>query len=240
LGMKPKILVYTHTDVDWVWPYWFKQTDKYLSDYDKIMLVNDPSKVDREDYQVVSYSDKNKYTERFVEALDKLHPEEVVILHHEDMFLYDTPNYTVIEELSELVKEDKAHFIKLIRLGEIRKAALHESLSENPLNLMFAIQPTICKVKNLRTVYAETPGDTIWQFEANSSDTMIENEFSSYYTFTEGEKLRGMAHYDSTIYPYVATAVVKGEWNVLEYAAELGELFKEKEYEDTPSYWSER
>jgi hypothetical protein len=238
--MKPKILVYTHTDVDWVWPFWFKQTDKYLADYDKIMFVNDPYAVERDDYQVIPYFDDNTYTKRFVECLDKLHPEEIVILHHEDMFLYDTPNHRLISELSELVKEDKAHFIKLIRLGEIRRTALHESLSENPLNLMFAIQPTICKVKNLRTVYAETPGDTIWQFEANSSDIMIENEFSSYYTFTEGEKLRGMAHYDSTVYPYVATAVVKGEWNTAEYPDELDRLFKEKERDDTPLYWSER
>ena len=238
--MKPKILVYTHTDVDWVWPYWFKQTDKFLSDYDKIMLVNDPYAVEREDYQVIRYSDENKYTDRVVEALDKLHPEEVVIFHHEDMFLYDTPDYELIAELSDLVKEDKAHFIKLIRVGDIKESYLHDSLSENPSNLLFAIQPTICKVKNLKEVYANTEGDTIWQFEERSTNTIIDKEFLTFYTFTEGEELRGMAHYDSIIYPYIATAVVKGEWNKIEYPKELHKIFDEYERQNTPSHWSER
>ena len=238
--MKPKILVYTHTDVDWVWPYWFKQADKFLSDYDKIMLVNDARKVNREDYQVIEYSDKNKYTTRVVEALDKLHPEEVVMFHHEDMFLYDNPNHKLIAELSDLVKEDKAHFIKLIRVGDIKETHLHTSLSENPSNLLFAIQPTICKVKNLREVYANTKGETIWQFEEMSTETIIDKEFLTYYTFTEGDELRGSAHYDSAIYPYVATAVVKGKWNKAEYPEELRNIFDEHERESRPTHWSER
>ena len=30
-----KILIYSHTDVDWVWPSWLKQTDKYLKELHK-------------------------------------------------------------------------------------------------------------------------------------------------------------------------------------------------------------
>ena len=36
-----------------------------------------------------------------------------------------------------------------------------------------------------------------------------------------------MAHHDSEIYPYIATAVVKGLWNLTEYPAEMAEVVKE-------------
>ena len=34
-------------------------------------------------------------------------------------------------------------------------------------------------------------------------------------------------HHNSWIYPYIATAVVKGKWNVAEYQKELDVLFNE-------------
>ena len=37
----------------------------------------------------------------------------------------------------------------------------------------------------------------------------------------KGENKRGAHHYDSSVYPYIATAIVKGKWNVTEYKNEL-------------------
>jgi hypothetical protein len=38
------------------------------------------------------------------------------------------------------------------------------------------------------------------------------------------EPKRGENHYDSDVYPYIATALVKGKWNINEYPSELGGL----------------
>jgi hypothetical protein len=38
-----------------------------------------------------------------------------------------------------------------------------------------------------------------------------------------------MYHWDSDVYPYVATAVVKGKWSYSEYVDELTELLGEYE-----------
>ncbi len=35
--------------------------------------------------------------------------------------------------------------------------------------------------------------------------------------FEEGDSKRGMYHYDSSVYPYVATGVVKGKWYTSDY-----------------------
>ncbi len=67
---------------------------------------------------------------------------------------------------------------------------------------------------------------SIWEMEQH-----IQGKFPSVgvgYTYFRGdEKLRGQAHYDSLIFPFIATAIVKGKWNNLEYASELWSLFDE-------------
>ena len=49
--------------------------------------------------------------------------------------------------------------------------------------------------------------------------------FSSYY-FDETSSPRG-GHYDSKIFPYIATALIKGKWNTSQYGSELNEIAKE-------------
>ncbi len=38
------------------------------------------------------------------------------------------------------------------------------------------------------------------------------------------EPKRGLYHYDSSIFPYICTAVVRGRWNTLEYKYELSKI----------------
>ena len=47
----------------------------------------------------------------------------------------------------------------------------------------------------------------------------------SCFAYDQGNK-RGRNHWDSNIYPYVATAVVKGKWNLNEYSHKLNTILK--------------
>jgi hypothetical protein len=40
----------------------------------------------------------------------------------------------------------------------------------------------------------------------------------------DNEPKRGGNHYDSNVYPYIATALVKGKWIMSEYSNELSKL----------------
>ena len=44
-----------------------------------------------------------------------------------------------------------------------------------------------------------------------------------------GERKRGLYHYDSLVFPYIATAINKGKWNYNEYQKELDIFFTEYE-----------
>ena len=54
------------------------------------------------------------------------------------------------------------------------------------------------------------------------------------YSHTKGAARRGIFHFDNPVYPYVATAIGKGKWNLSEYVAELSKVFSE--YGIDPSF----
>ena len=225
-----KLLLYTHSDYNWVWKYWHQQTDKFLSNIKKICLVNSNSEF-RDDYYIVKYDDKKNYKNRIISCLEKLDDNEVVIFLHEDMFLYDIPKFDILNEYHQLILQDKCHSIKLIRAFEnLEKSNLHRNLLINPLNQLFSIQPTMIKIKNLKSVFLNVPGKNIWEFEANTSDRYLKN-FISLCSFNENfDKKRGKYHYDSSVFPYICTAVIKGKWNYKEYKKELFEIFYMKKF----------
>jgi hypothetical protein len=220
-----KIIVYTHTDYKHVWPLWFGQTEKYLSDFEKIIFVNKKDESIPSNYKIITYDENDLYSRRVSSCLDQLDQNDTIIFHHEDMFLYDKPNFNILNEFKNIIKENPDTLIKLIRAGGNNiKCFLHEKLYSNPTGLNYSIQPTICKVHLLKNIYSTTPGSTIWEFEQNAGNQL--NTLYSFYCY-DGEPLRGLAHYDSSIYPYIATAIVKGQWNLQEYNNELTKLFNE-------------
>ena len=225
-----KILLYTHSDYSWVWKYWHQQTDKFLNNFEKICLINSNSSF-RQDYYIINYDDKNIYKDRVLSCLNKINDEEIVLFCHEDMFLYDEPNFKIINDYIDLIKNNECDLIKLIRAFEnLQKSSLHENLFINPSNQLFSIQPTLLKVKTIKHIYNNVPGKNIWEFEANTSRKYL-NDLISLCSFDEFvDKKRGKFHYDSSVFPYVCTAVIKGKWNFKEYKKELFEIFYNKKF----------
>lgn len=220
-----KIVVYTHTDYKRAWTIWFGQTEKYFPNVEKIIFVNKHDEDIPKNYTVVEYDDRLPYNKRVSRCLSNLSLEDVIIFHHEDMFLYDKPDYTLLEDFYGIVKNVPNTLIKLLRAGEGESAIdIHPNLYKNPSGLNFSIQPTIIKVGLLSDIYTKNQGSSIWEFEKIAGETV--NTEHSYYCYS-GEKKRGLAHYDSNTYPYVATAIVKGSWNLHEYSIELNKLFYE-------------
>ena len=225
-----KILLYTHSDYSWVWKFWHQQTDKFLNNFEKICLVNTNSSF-RKDYQIIKYDDKYTYKDRILSCLDQVDDQEIVIFCHEDMFLYKKPDFITINQYIDLIKNEKCSLIKLIRAFEnLEKSNLHEKLLINPDKQLFSIQPTLIKIKTLKYIYKTVPGNNIWEFEANTSRKYLNNLISLCSFDVNFDKKRGKFHFDSSIYPYVCTAVIKGKWNFKEYKKELYEIFYNKKF----------
>ena len=86
------------------------------------------------------------------------------------------------------------------------------------------------KVKTLKYIFLNVPGDNIWEFESNTSNKYLDNLISLCSFNKDFDKKRGKYHYDSSVFPYVCTAVIKGKWNFKEYKKELYEIFYNKKF----------
>jgi hypothetical protein len=54
-------------------------------------------------------------------------------------------------------------------------------------------------------------------------DALNKTNILGLYAYNNESK-RGMTHYDSSVFPYIATALVCGKWNVGEYPTELNPI----------------
>ena len=233
-----KILLYTHSDYSWVWKYWHQQTDKFLKNFKKICLVNSHSSF-RNDYQVIKYDEEKNYKNRVLSCLDNINDEETVLFCHEDMFLYEKPNFDILNEYIDLIKNDNCGLIKLIRaFKDLEKSNLHKKLYKNPDKQLFSIQPSLIKIKTLKYIYKTVPGNNIWEFEANTTREYLKDLISLCSYDFNIDKKRGKFHYDSAVYPYICTAVIKGKWNFKEYKKELFEIFYNKKFNIFSYYFS--
>jgi len=219
-----KIVVYTHSDVDWVWEPWLTQTAKFFGRAVPKVVFLDEGAVFDSQYKAITYDDTIPYNQRVTSCLKQMDDEDIIIFHHEDMFLYEEPDYDMLKTYEELVKSGEVDLIKLLRNGDglveyDRKLHLYY----NQPQYGFAIQPTMIKVKTLKRIYRDVPGDTIWEFEANAQKEVTKWGLTNLCIY-DGASKRGGQHWDSYTYPYVATAVVKGEWNTKEYFRELQDI----------------
>jgi hypothetical protein len=209
----------------------FGQTDKYFdASFEKYLFVNAGDHSTPDGWHTIEYDDNLPYQQRVSSCLKKLPAEKVVVFHHEDMFLYNTPQLEKMGVIERMIEDEEAHFVKLCK-ATYRPHEFYlekkKDIFQCPPDLAFAIQPTMCKVKNLLAVYEQTPGDNIWEFEANSNLTCSKNQMICCFVNQIGEKRVGMFHWESLTYPYIATAIVKGKWNTEGYANELGYIFEE-------------
>jgi hypothetical protein len=218
--MKPTILIYTHTDMVDVWPMFFSQFKKYIRDFEVYICLNRFHESIPNEYEQIIYDDNKSYTDRLSDVLPKIQSEFLLFMH-EDMVLIDTPNFDLIEKYMLHITCNKADSIKLIYVKtENETFGPDETLICNKYS-RFSIQPTLISKKYLISLCAKFSNRNIWDFEV-----LVPTNNRDFMSYLGTEKQRGIYHYDSKVWPYIATAIVKGKWNVSEYPEELGMMFE--------------
>ena len=223
MGVNLPIVVYTHTDMKDIWPMFFGQFKKYLNDVKVYVAINKTDDTIPSDYIQLVYDDSKVYTDRWKEILPKIE-EEIILFLHEDMILFDAPKLDVIEKYHKYILDNQANSIKLILAGDnFSEADFDKTLVYNEYS-KFSIQPTIVKKEVFLSTIKSTGSLNIWNFEQAVIGTGRD-----YMVRIGGERKRGLYHYDSLVFPYIATAINKGKWNYNEYQKELDELFTQYE-----------
>jgi hypothetical protein len=220
MGINAPIIVYTHTDMKDIWPMFFGQLKKYIGDTKVYVAVNEDD-TQISDYIRIIYDDKKEYTERWKEILDKIE-EETFMFMHEDMILFDKLNFELLQKYIGYVSNEVVDSVKLILAGsEFAQSSIDSTLVTNEYS-KFSIQPTITRKSIFKEKVNNVSSLNIWQFEEAISITG-----KDFMVKIGGERKRGIYHYDSLVFPYIATAINKGKWNLNEYTKELNPMFEE-------------
>lgn len=225
-------VVFSHSSCEDIWEAYFGELDKYLPDVfggkyffvdecDEKLLAEVP-----EDFKVVFYNDDEPYSNRMLECL-KWVDEKVCILNHEDMILYDHPDVLALEAYLDVLEHDQIDSIKLLKGGDIQDNPYEGSSTLFwAESWFFAVQPSFWRVDKLKEIFSHFAETNIWDLEKKVQGYCKDSGFRVLYSY-RGEPQRGKMHWDSSVFPYIATAICKGKWNTAEYPQELQEIFFE-------------
>jgi len=138
------------------------------------------------------------------------------------MILFNSIKVDYIKKYYNYIKNNEANSIKLILAGDtFSESSIDSTLVYNDYS-KFSIQPTIVTKEFFLTTLNSVGQLNIWEFEQAVSPTGRD-----YMVRIGSEKKRGLYHYDSLVFPYIATAINKGKWNLIEYEDVLNPLFEE-------------
>lgn len=232
-------VVYSHSDYSDIWPLYFEQSKLHSRTIGpKFLFVNKHMTNIPSDYSQIVYDDNQSYPNRLIHCLSelKLRGFEVCLFEHEDMVLYNDVSYSNIKQAINLTLKGKGKFlrsgfdcIRLIKASNsysIKLPGFDSIFWMLPFSKwLFSVQPTIWKIDSFIKMLSFHKNDNIWQLETKAQKTCRKLKFKCGYLHSKGKK-SGKHHWDNSIYPYVATAIVKGKWNFSEYSDILKPLLK--------------
>jgi len=216
---------YTNSNTSDVWDMFYEQNKKFCS-Y-RLYLLSDVPHNDKKYKNIYIYKNSQPYWQTWVQTLEDINPEFFIYLQ-EDFVLYNKVNEDKLNEYKEFLKENPEYsFIRLIKSGALNKIQLSNTLYEieSDNQNIFSMQPTIWRTSDFIKLYKEVKASK-WFENETYVQKCIELNLKGLYHY-DNESKRGQNHYDSDVYPYIATALVKGKWNTSEYPDELNPLLQE-------------
>jgi hypothetical protein len=251
------IVCYTHSNCADMWPMYLGQMNKYLPEFkDRHWVITNGSipADDNERQKLLSsdeairkllsglrgvdvafYDDSTPYWTHWIEGLKHVNTEFFLYMQ-EDYLLYDDVDLGLLSRYLVLLRQPhvfgagkRASFVRLIRsgIGTANPDCLPDTIHRFPRDAAypFSMQATIWRKEDFIRLY-ETARVEDHRDETAFFPAMRQLNLRGLYHYA-GEPKRGRDHYDSSVFPYISTAVVSGKWNLAEYPEELGRLLDE-------------
>lgn len=217
-------IAYTNSNCSDVLIPFIKQNRKYSNLPIYLISDYDVSGLDVDGYHL--YKNDEPYYKVWVDAINKFGSETFIYLQ-EDFYLYDNVDGKKIHEYEEQLLNSDYSFVRLLKSGNLKDKKIYENLYEIESDNMdvFSMQSTIWKSSDYIKIM-ESVRDPKWLENSIYRDKIIELGIKGLYHFDNERKI-GRSHYDSNVYPYIATAVVRGQWNYKEYKKELEPILNE-------------
>lgn len=221
------LVTWTHNEYSDIWPLYFGRLEKHLN-FNKsyILLDTHSEKISNQHIQLVN-NDQDPYYKRFMECLEQIEEEYIIYLQEDHIFYQDCPDEK-LNEVFEFLKKSDYSCVRLIKSGELGGSSIAENLYDIPAHSLYSFsqQSAIWRRTDLLSLMDLYKPKTYRDVEGYGSTAMRYAKLKSCYYYNNEEQ-RGSLHFDSSIFPYVATAVCKGQWNLNQYPVILKEALEE-------------
>lgn len=223
------IITYTTSKYSDVWNMHFGQLTEHasniksyaFSDKDSTSIWNHPT------HHLVTYDDADPYWKQYIGCLESV-LENYVIYSQEDFILFSKINYEAIQRYVSFLENSKYDYVRLIRCGYQTPLDRHvvDDIYEVHMstNDAFSMQATLWKKSSIKRLYEHVKSEKWLESESwnqGARDLGIKGTL-----IYNGEPKVGAFHYDSSVYPYVCTAINRGKWNVDQYPEVMKSMFK--------------
>lgn len=218
-------VAYTNTNCSDLWNTFQNQIKKHTNI--PLYMISDKEVENINISDMFIYDNKDPYYKVWINALKKFDCEYFIYLQ-EDFFLYDNVNEDKLNEYVNFLKNNPDYsFVRLIKSGQLGDIKLSDTLFEiEPSNpFVFAMQATIWRTSDYIALMEAVKEDK-WLETSKYTHTMNNMGIKGAYHY-DNEPKRGGNHYDTNVYPYIATALVKGRWIMSEYSKELSPILIE-------------
>ena len=224
----------THSRYADLWPAFFGRWSRHAGDLRKCPAVaaSDVDVVrggtDIGQWTPYRYNGDRSFSEQYGDSLAAVTREFVLTLQ-EDYLLYgDVDVSRLASHIAFLDAHPEYYYVRLILSGQGKLIPIGDQRFEIHREFFpwYSMQPTIWRTKSLAEIYSTMRPCNPWEAEPEGEKFTRANGIKGVLSY-RGEKPRGRMHNDSSEFPYICTAVVKGHWNTSEYPTELAAVFAE-------------
>ena len=227
------LIINTFSKYSDLWQMFFDSLDENLPELKRYVFV-DKGEPDKS-ATTLHYNPSDKFRTQFLKCIENV-KEKYCIFISEDYILYDKPNLETIKRYADILeKNDNLTFIRFAKGMDFGEPNYKENDDLYQLSSVFPYfysqTAALWKTRDLENIFRNTPDSHIAgtnmseQFEILANQTCRNLDIQGLFCY-HGENKRGEHHYDSDVFPYIATAIVKGKWNISEYEKELTPLIQ--------------
>ena len=234
------VIVNTNSNYEDLWPIFYSELIKYWPNHPKLYTFSDrPNDCVYLGYislmtgTTLLYNKDQCFRDQYLSCIKQV-PEKYVITFNEDYVLYNFVDFDKLKEYINILDTTDYSFIRLTSTSENHVDKYMSGLYHIPFysNNLYSQTVSIWKTRTLEKIHEKGPqlhigsrGEKEGSFEFNANQTCMSLGIEGLVHWNKEPK-RGIAHYDNNIVPYIASALIKGKWNLSEYSKELTPLIK--------------
>jgi hypothetical protein len=219
-------IAYTNSNCQDLWEMFIKQNRKHTKM--PLYMISDKLIDGLEPENQFIYQNSDPYYQVWINAVQKFGGEYFIYLQ-EDFVLYGDVNQEKIDEYVEFLKNNPQYsFVRLLRSGSLYNNKLSDTLYEIESTNMnvFAMQTTIWRASDYIRLIGLVKAHGWLETDGDYRDKMIALNMQGVYHYN-GEEMGGLMHNNTNVYPHMATALIKGKWDMSEYGNQLNKVLPE-------------